>query len=40
VLATRGLALVRWARTPYVSSGDARQARYELDDAILVLRPT
>lgn len=37
VLAKRGWALVRWTRTPYVSSGDPRAARYELDDAILVL---
>jgi SAM-dependent methyltransferase len=37
VLAERGWKLVRWTRTPYVSSGDPRAARYELDDAILVL---
>lgn len=39
VLTPRGLSLVRWTRTPYVSSGDAKHARYDLDDAILVLRP-
>jgi SAM-dependent methyltransferase len=39
VLAPRGLGLIAWTRTPYVSSGDARNARYELDDAVLVLRP-
>ena len=37
VLRKRGFSLVRWTRTPYVSSGDPRAARYELDDAILVL---
>ena len=35
--AGRGLRLVRWTRAPYVSSGDARNARYELDDALVVL---
>ncbi len=40
VLVPRGLGLVSWTRTPYVSSGDAQRASYELDDAILVLRPT
>jgi SAM-dependent methyltransferase len=37
VLAKRGWGLVHWTRTPYVSNGDPRSARYELDDAILVL---
>ncbi len=36
VLAPRGLAVTRWTRTPYVSSGDAHARRYDLDDAILV----
>ncbi|MBX7192663.1 MAG: methyltransferase domain-containing protein [Sandaracinaceae bacterium] len=40
VLAPRGWALVRWTRTPYVSSGDAKRARYDLDDAVLVLSRT
>jgi SAM-dependent methyltransferase len=36
VLAPRGLEVARWARVPYVSSGDAHRDRYELDDAALV----
>lgn len=40
VLARRGWSLVRWTRTPYVSSGDAQSARYDLDDAVLVLTRT
>ncbi len=38
VLAPRGLHLVRWTRTPYVSSGDPRAPSHEHDDAVLVLR--
>ncbi|GAB4205635.1 MAG: hypothetical protein OHK0013_21690 [Sandaracinaceae bacterium] len=39
VLAPRGLEVLRWTRTPYVSSGDPDAPRYELDDAVLVCRP-
>lgn len=34
-----GLTVERVARTTYLSQGDPRAARYELDDALLVCRP-
>jgi SAM-dependent methyltransferase len=39
LLAPAGLEVERLARTTYLSQGDPRAARYELDDALLVCRP-
>jgi hypothetical protein len=38
LLAPAGLVVERLARTTYLSQGDARQALYALDDALLVCR--
>jgi SAM-dependent methyltransferase len=39
VLGPLGLEVEAWSRTPYLSGGDAHQAAYVLDAAVVVCRP-